>query len=254
MNELHFNMKKAIDIIIDKLKLLKIIFYDFLIRKNLFINIILGLTVFIIIHFDWIVILGPFISSIITFNLVNGYLYHQKIKQWNNNKTIILYDFLMFLINLRMHIQFHKFPILEKDFSRHFDLDGIRYSKLFTNVTYKKNANKMLYNHFIYIFEEYSKYFTSIKDSKELKFNEEKFKEYSDFIEKYSLKLSQSALILASLFSDNNKIITALAELSNELSFFAEFCKSGGYKDDHDAFISDVIKIMKLAMNIIKII
>jgi hypothetical protein len=166
-------MKKAIDIVIDKLKLLKIIFYDFLIKKNLFINIVLCLTVFIIIHFNWMVILGPFISSIITFNLINGYLYHQKIKQWNNSKRIILKYFLVFLLKLRMYLKYYMFPIHEKNFSRHFDLDDIDYSELLTNVVYKNNTDKISYNHFLYIFEEYSKYFTTIKDSKELEFDGE---------------------------------------------------------------------------------
>jgi hypothetical protein len=66
--------------------------------------------------------------------------------------------------------------------------------------------------------------------------------------------LSQSALMLSSLFNENNKTITALTELSDGLGIFAEFCKSGVYKNDYDAFISDVIKTMNLTMNIIKII
>jgi len=167
-------MKKVIDVIIDKLKLFKIIFYDFLIKKNIFINIILSFTVFIIIHFKWTVILGPFISSIITFNLINGYFYHQKIKQWNNNKRFFLKDFTMFIYNLRRSIGSIIFPIMEKDYKRHFDLDDLFYSEVMDYVGNNKyiiNNIKELNNRYIHVFEEYSKYFTSIRHSKELAFN-----------------------------------------------------------------------------------
>ena len=93
------------NIIYDKLLLLKIIFWDTILLKNWFINIvIIGIFIFLVtinpefkkVHNELInSLIGVMASIFTTFNLVNGYNNYQKVKKLNNhfaNEYKIVYE------------------------------------------------------------------------------------------------------------------------------------------------------------------
>lgn len=243
-------MSNIVLLIIKKIKdasfLFYIIIYNFMV-KNLFLNLVL---IFVLILIDFYRLdrfFGPFISAILTFNLVNGYSYYNKYRNWNKIKDILLMDIHIFILIYIQNLNYNYFPLHEKNAYEHENIDKI-INKIYT----KLEADHIL------ILDRYEIYFTKLLSDKniKLKYNKMLMNRYLKLFFDYKNKINNNINISIATFSENYDIISDLAYFKRLFNEQIEIQKSGVFKDNNKYFllqtINFIIHLKKLIRFVLK--
>jgi len=237
-------IKLCIDYCLERIHFFLFLFY-YIFVKNLFINFILACVLTIIIITKSNFLLGPFLSSILTFNLVNGYAYYSKWVNWNKVKKTILHDINLFIIGYRSQLNSINFPLYEENSNEHSNIDEIVREIQLTN-----------YNDYYEVFDKYEKYFIELikNDKKELQYNKSNMDNYKNYLKSNIEKINQNVLITTVMFHENQYIINQLSVLSSYVYYQIDYNLNGVFNDSNKIFLVDVVKLISQIKKIIGII
>jgi len=219
-------IKLCIDYCLERINFFLFLFY-YIFVKSLFINVILvcGLAIIIITKSDFL--LGPFLSFVLTFNLVNAYAYYSKWVNWNKVKKTILQDINSFIIGYISQLNSINFPL---------NIDE----------TVSKTPVKN-YNDYYEVFDKYEKYFIELieNDKKEPQYNQSNMDNYKNYLKSNIEKINKNVLLTTVMFHENQYLINQLSLLSGLVN----------YQIDCDKiFLDNVVELIKQIKKIIGII
>jgi hypothetical protein len=235
------NIKKISFFFSDKIHLFKIIIFDYFVCKNWFVNIIVCLSIYLFNKAGFTFVIGPLIGSILTFNLINGYSYYSKYRQWNRIKNTVLFHVNDFILFLSMYLQCHRFPIIHDDEKEHFKIDSMR-DEILISINGKDPIDKK--KKYRNIYQNYYDYYRTLKERKELTTDETRLKKFSKFISMSIEKINQNTLISSISFSENTQLLLQLQILTNKLAIIREYCGLGMYKNEKKEFIMDIMELI----------
>ena len=213
--------------------------------KNLFINFILACILAIIIITESNFLLGPFLSSVLTFNLVNGYAYYSKWVNWNKAKEIILKDINLFIIGYIYQLNSINFPLHVHEENAHSNIDE----------TVRKIHLKN-YSDYYEVLDKYEKYFIEIieNDKTELQYNKSNMDTYKNYLKSNIEKINQNLLITTVVFHENQYIINQLSILSSYVYYQIDYNISEVFKDGNKIFLVNVVGLINQIKKITGII
>jgi len=236
-------IKLCIDYCLERIYFFLFLFY-YIFVKNLFINFILvcGLAIIIITKNNFL--LGPFLSSVLTFNLVNGYAYYSKWVNWNKVKKTILQDTNLFIIGYISQLNSTNFPLYEEDSNAHSDIDEIVRKIRFEN-----------YDDYYEAFDKYEKYFIELieNEKKELQLSKSNMDSYKNYLKSNIEKINQNILITTVMFHENQYVINQLSVLSSYVYYQIDFNSNGLPKDCNKIFLGNVAALISQIKKIIGI-
>ena len=236
-------IKLCIDYCLERIYFFLFLF-NYIFVKNLFINFILVcvLTIIIIAKRDFL--LGPFLSSVLTFNLVNGYVYYSKWVNWSKVKKTILHDINLFIIGYISQLNSINFPLYEENSNVHSDIDEI-----------VRKIHVQNYNDYYEVFDKYEKYFIELieNDKKELQYSKSNMDNYKNYLKSNIEKINQNILITTVMFHENQYITYQLSALSSYVYYQIDYNLSGALKDCNKMFLGNVVELISQIKKIIGI-
>ena len=236
-------LKNMLQFIIDKLKLFKIILFDYFLLKNWFINSVVLSIIYLCFYFNKMLIIGPLLGALSTFNLINGYTYYSKYRHWNQTKNIILGKLNEFLIEYNIYLQCHRFPIDHKRSREHYDLDNLRDKDFHSLVLHEDAERKKILNS---IYNRYENFLTELKsDTVNFKIDDQKLEQTINFLRGSVEKINQNTILAMVSFGENSKLIKEIIYMTNRLQNIIDYYGFNIYKDDIQAFLDDTLSLIK---------
>lgn len=229
-----------IDTFLDKLYLLKIIFFDYFIRENWIIN--LGILMIISYSTDNNLI-GAMLGALLTFNLINGYSFYTKVMKWKKIKKTLLASLYDFIVWYSLYLQIHRFPLERKNLlDEHFTLDS-------------ENDLKRLETPFtqsyITVFSSYETVLQKYKLDNTLKINEQALNLFFDFLKISSGNIKNDLILSMTFFNDKIDFFIHPQALISQLIKMDQQYGKNFYMNEPRCFIVDNLELINKIKHIL---
>jgi len=194
--------------------------FKYIFIRNLSINLLLAFLSIILYKVDKSLV-GPFLGAILTFNLINGYSYYTKLKNFDILKLTLLnniHDFLICYTTYYLHKD--NFPI---EYDEVFILQDEKYLEIKSDI--KKSLD---FYHSIILKTSY-KYLNS--DSEEIFIYtyvdeiKDKIKDLIEFLDSKKEKINNDIYMAMLIFSDNLELLKILSSFDNTYSDYINVCR-----------------------------
>lgn len=214
--------------ILAKLFFLRIIFHNIFIKNN-FINLILSIITYIL-YRNESMLFGPFFSSILTFNLINGYSYYRRNRSFNEINSIILHDINFFIFHYFRFLLYENIPVKENltDERKKIDMENGNYAEF-------KNYETL---------DMYEKYFIKICKNENLVYDEELMKKYKEYLIGYKDKINNNIIMLSIIFPENHKLISILNKIKQSIEKSIEL-ETGGSHFNKYCFLKYTVYLIR---------
>ncbi|BFU77638.1 hypothetical protein ALC152_08530 [Arcobacter sp. 15-2] len=239
-------LTKILKLFRKKIDLLKIIFIDYFIIQNWFINSMIIITIFMNNDNN---IKSALIGVLLTFNLINGYNYYLRFTEWKNIKRSLLSELHSFIIEYRMILQYHRFPYSNnKNIRKHIDLD-IKESQgeIFGN--YFNDDGSLL----IKLFEDYKVLIKELSKSK-YQIDDKHLDYFIESLKENNQRLNLSLVLLMGYFKDNINTLLSIQTINHHLTIMIRHHKDDVYKNFPDEFLDDNLDLIDNINKMIKLV
>ncbi|MBT7274712.1 MAG: hypothetical protein HN887_06870 [Campylobacteraceae bacterium] len=192
---------------------------------------------------------GALYGALLTFNLIGGYNYYIKIKEWENVKPVVSSNIQDFISSYRVYMQGHRFPVKHHFLlSEHFTKDTLIESKILKDQS--KSFNEKLSD----AYSEYEELFSDmLQKSNEIEMDEDQLKKYIEFLVSAENKINQSIIVSIAIFDDKIDLVIELQKLYNLIHRFLMYYNFSAYQHSNN-FIEDCLRIIKQNKNVLELL